>query len=506
MIKVQATAVKLWLKQPFHIAHGSSDYRENVFLRIEDGGKVAYGEAAVVPYYQVSKEAILQDLQQTITASMIRGRQSLEVLDRFKYRMSACAYSSAILSLQMQDATMSASGLLGCPNSKLVTKTSFTIAYDENLERMLSHIASCGFSTIKLKAGFADDLERIRIIRERFPNLAIRLDANQGWSYAQALDMMRQLKDLSIELIEEPMAGKPEQLSRLREVGGIPLLLDETVQNSEDLSRYADSVDGIVVKLAKSGGPQAAHALIEEASHRGLSVMLSCMVESSLALANALALAPLCRWIDLDAGLLLAKDVFSGLEYQNEVPLGSISSLVPEPALLEVFAQTPVTILDHDPLVVRDMQSVDIPACARIAAASKLAETYGFTEAGWVEKLSGALDEGVSLLFVAEQETEIVGFAWVHPRGTFLSAPYLRFIAVDDHAQGKGVGKRLLGEFETRTAALGKDLFLLVSDFNVPARKLYETQGYRIVGELKDFAIPGITEIVMVKKRAGTAT
>jgi len=149
---------------------------------------------------------------------------------------------------------------------------------------------------------------------------------------------------------------------------------------------------------------------------------------------------------------------------------------------------------------IRQIREEDIPVCAQLAKDLPLGKTYGFTEEGWIRKLTKARDEEGNLLFVAEEEGRLAGFAWVHTHGAFLAASYLRFLAVDPSFQGRGVGTLLLKEFEEQTRYLGKDWFLLVSDFNTGAQQFYEKHGYQRVGALPDFAKEGITEVIMVKK------
>lgn len=151
----------------------------------------------------------------------------------------------------------------------------------------------------------------------------------------------------------------------------------------------------------------------------------------------------------------------------------------------------------------RSMKDTDAPACAAIACASTIGERYGFKPDSLANTLVAALDAGGEM-FVAELDVRVVGFAWIDAHGAFSSAPYLRLIAVDEYLRGSGVGSVLLEEFERRTASVGRDWCLLVSDFNEKARAFYRAHGYREVGALPDFARPGITEIIMVKKRAAT--
>lgn len=150
------------------------------------------------------------------------------------------------------------------------------------------------------------------------------------------------------------------------------------------------------------------------------------------------------------------------------------------------------------------MTKEDAPVCAAIACASAIGERYGFQPATLAATLATALDSGGEL-FLAERRGKIAGkiagFAWIDPRGAFSSAPYLRLIAVDESLRGSGIGALLLAEFEARSASVGRDYCLLVSDFNQRAQAFYERQGYRKVGALEDFAKPGIAEIIMVKRR-----
>jgi ribosomal protein S18 acetylase RimI-like enzyme len=150
----------------------------------------------------------------------------------------------------------------------------------------------------------------------------------------------------------------------------------------------------------------------------------------------------------------------------------------------------------------RAMTEADTAACAAIACRSEIGRRYGFEPGPLAETLAAAIRNG-SELFVAELDGALAGFAWVDPRGAFSTAPYLRLIVVEESRRGTGVGAALLAEFEGRTASVGRDWCLLVSDFNAKACRFYERRGYRKAGELPDFARQGITEILMVKKRSG---
>ncbi len=149
-------------------------------------------------------------------------------------------------------------------------------------------------------------------------------------------------------------------------------------------------------------------------------------------------------------------------------------------------------------LAIRPMEEADTAPCATMAVDSEIGRRYGFSQDSMAGRLLTALKRGEDL-FVAEEEGKIEGFAWMDRRGAFSSAPYLRLIAVAPTARGSGVGSALLEEFELRGTEIGRDYCLLVSDFNVRAQDFYARHGYVEQGRLRDFAVRGITEVLMVK-------
>lgn len=146
--------------------------------------------------------------------------------------------------------------------------------------------------------------------------------------------------------------------------------------------------------------------------------------------------------------------------------------------------------------------------CAEIASESEIGKRYGFSAAGLAAKMKAGVEAG-AMVIVAETEGDeglidaghIKGFAWVDQKGAFGSSPYLKLIAVDPSLRGSGAGTILLAEFERRTASIGRVWTLLVSDFNDKAAVFYQRHGYERAGFLPDFAIQGVGEILMLKRR-----
>lgn len=149
-----------------------------------------------------------------------------------------------------------------------------------------------GCSTIKIKVAgsgtLADDVARVRAVREALPEARIRVDANAGWSLDEARDALRQLAPFDLEYAEQPVAVV-EDLARLRG-GPVKIVADESIRRAEDPYRVKelDAADAIVLKVQPLGGVRACLALAKEIE---LPVVVSSAVETSIGIAAGVALA-----------------------------------------------------------------------------------------------------------------------------------------------------------------------------------------------------------------------
>ncbi|HGY08939.1 MAG TPA: dipeptide epimerase [Oceanithermus profundus] len=304
----------LELAHPFRIAHGTSLTRTAVFVDL-DGG---LGEAAVVPYHGESVEAVTAYLEAARgrladAPSTLQGR--LARLPREGSRAARAALEMALFDLWGRALDAPLWRLFGLDPQR-APPTSFTLAVGSPEE--LAELAQrSGLPVLKLKVGTGDDLAALEAVRAARPDARLRADANGGWNLAQARDLIPELVRLGVEFLEQPLP--PEDRAAYAELRGrgLPLFADEPIKTVRDVVEWAPYVDGVVVKLAKSGGIAPARAQIETARALGLEVMLGCMVETRLAVGAAAHLAPLVEHADLDGPLLIQNDPFQGLAYDG---------------------------------------------------------------------------------------------------------------------------------------------------------------------------------------------
>lgn len=225
----------------------------------------------------------------------------------------------------------------------LVVATDVTLAagdLDDLAEAAAARVGE-GFTTLKVKVGTdaATDIERVRAIRSAVgPDIAIRLDANQGWSPTDAVAVIRALTaaDLGVEFVEQPVAGEDiEGLAWVRRRVDLPIMADESVYGLTDLRRAIrlDAADLVNVKLAKCGGLGVGATMLAEARDAGLGTIVGSMMETHVgvgAAASLVAAHPTSAVSDLDAAWWAqSAPVVGGPRYG---PAGTIA-LAPSPGL-----------------------------------------------------------------------------------------------------------------------------------------------------------------------------
>jgi ribosomal-protein-alanine N-acetyltransferase len=135
-------------------------------------------------------------------------------------------------------------------------------------------------------------------------------------------------------------------------------------------------------------------------------------------------------------------------------------------------------------------------ACARMMAES---EPWITLERGYDDSLEIIADPSREV-YLAAIGDEIAGFVVLEMSGAFVG--YVKSICVSPGWRGKGVGGRLMAFAEERIFSEAPNVFLCVSDFNEGARRFYERLGYEVVGELRDYIVPGRSEMLMRKSIA----
>jgi L-Ala-D/L-Glu epimerase len=315
-LSVEVTTLELPLVHPFKIARGEERVARSALLRVRWGELEGLGEATPASRYDESVESVIAYFNTHALATDDPYRMETLLHDGIPPSARA-GLDLALYDLIGKDLRKPLYALLGLDPAQTPI-TSFTIGIADP-ETTLAKVAEVGDHPIlKVKVGAgtpAEQIETIASIRQRYTG-TIRIDANEGWDVDTAVGILRELERFEIEFCEQPVpAGHPEQLRAIRERVAIPIVTDEDSLVASDLPALFGCVDGINVKLCKTGGIRGALAMIHTARAMGMKVMLGCMVESAIAATAAAHLSPLVDWADIDGPFLTAADPFSGVTY-----------------------------------------------------------------------------------------------------------------------------------------------------------------------------------------------
>jgi L-alanine-DL-glutamate epimerase-like enolase superfamily enzyme len=227
-----------------------------------------------------------------------------------------CALDIAFHDLCGKLAGVSVRELVGL-GSRAPEPTSVTVPISDPNAMVERTRKLAGYPIIKTKVGFDGDVDAIRAIREIFGG-RLRVDANEGWDVDDAVDRLQALAEFDIELCEQPIpANNLDGLRKVREASPIPIFADEDVCDSRDVARLHGSVDGVNLKVRKTGGLREFLRCVAVARTLEMGVMIGCDLESGIGITAGASVAPVADFVDLDGPLLLSEDPYPGLEYEG---------------------------------------------------------------------------------------------------------------------------------------------------------------------------------------------
>lgn len=317
-MQVDSVRIDLPLKKKFATASGAADVKSNYLTVLSNRYS---GEAAPSVAYGPSDEELRADLEKGV--DYIRGLDkvdlsTLEAIDHLPIDpLARSALMGMTLNYLSGESRRYAWELLGLA-TPLGIRSSFTIGVDRSSD-MIEAISASDYPIIKIKMGHEEDVLLLDAL-EKIKDKEIRVDANGGWSCAKAEEMLFHLGRIGVKIIEQPTridyVGEWQHLKKKE--SEVMLIADEGVNTVADFERISAGVDGINIKLEKSGGILEAIRLARRARQEQKSVMLGCMVESSVGISQAVYMSSLADYFDLDGPLLLEDDIARGIRYKRE--------------------------------------------------------------------------------------------------------------------------------------------------------------------------------------------
>ena len=328
--------VNLKKKFPLQISRGVHDKSQNLFVEILKDGITGWGESAPGKTEGAKTAQEVQAHLKRLLDTDIDNLSIHEIYQRGKeMEIPACAQAGIDIALwdwNSKKARLQLKELLGLPTPK--TPTSITVGINPPevvKERVEMILTNPDVKALKVKLGSPEGIEYDKLIYSQViestkkSNIAIRVDANGGWSVDEAKLMMKWLAERKAEYIEQPLVeGDEDKLKFLFDGRPLPIFIDESCRFAEDVANHYQYVDGVNLKLMKCGGITEALRILNVAKSHGLKTMIGCMSESSVSISAGAAITGIIDYVDLDSHYNLDPDPSEGPSMLNGITMNSM--------------------------------------------------------------------------------------------------------------------------------------------------------------------------------------
>ncbi|GAQ79174.1 hypothetical protein KFL_000250510 [Klebsormidium nitens] len=356
--KVNVQALNVPLLSPFTVASAVVEQVNNVAVQVMlSTGHSGWGEISIMPPITAEDQPFALDAAKRV-AQWLPGhaanpwqavlKEVAAHIPGHQYAAVRAGFEMALLDALAQSQEVPLWRFFGGASDRVTTDITIPICPPQEAAALAFTYKQQGFETIKTKVGKEpkDDIIRLRAIRFSHPQCRLILDANEGYTPNEALDVLRLLQDAGMSpiLLEQPVArddweGLKEVTQQANRVYGVSVAADESCRSAADARRIAENriANVLNIKLAKCGVAGALET-VAIAKEYGLELMMGGMVETRLAMgfaAHLVAGVGGFRYVDLDTPLLLASDPVQG-GYSASGPHYSLGSTTGHGASLAV--------------------------------------------------------------------------------------------------------------------------------------------------------------------------
>jgi len=346
------------LVRPFRTSFGTEVSKDVLLIEARTDVGVGWGECVAAPDPLYSHEfndaalLVLRDhLLPRILGRDLKAADMPALLGPVRgHPMARGALELAIVDAQLRHAGQSLASYLGATASAIPCGVSTGIPADGQIDTLITEVdgyVADGYRRVKLKIQPGWDIEPTRVIRERYPQIPLQVDANQAYSRAD-IDHLAALDAFDLLLIEQPIHEDDFLGHRLlAERMATPICLDESILSADSAESLIDygACEIVNIKAGRVGGYLAAKAIHDRCAQLGVPVWCGGMVETGIGRAANIALAAL-------PGFTLPGDTSSSTRFfatditeplimdadgMMQVPAGPGLGVTPIPELLDEF-------------------------------------------------------------------------------------------------------------------------------------------------------------------------
>jgi L-alanine-DL-glutamate epimerase-like enolase superfamily enzyme len=259
--RVKAWRLLLPLTRPYHLALGAIEAFETILIEASDGRRTGLGEATYLTGYTDETIDGAWDKVRELSA-LVAGKPLDAAREHLGSLLSAAPFTVTAFITAFDMLEQNALLRVDAP-TRVPLLTLLQAETETEIEREIAAAIERGFATLKIKVGFDVDADLRRVATMQRINrgrCALRLDANQGYSRADAIQFVTTLDPDAIELFEQPCDKADwDSAVAVARVSNVPMMLDESIYDSDDIARVAQlgAARYVKLKLMKAGSVDA---------------------------------------------------------------------------------------------------------------------------------------------------------------------------------------------------------------------------------------------------------
>ena len=322
--RIDLKLVRLPLVRPFRTSSSVKDHLDHILVRlVTDDGLIGWGETASPsdPYYCPETSETCWHLLKDFLGPLVLGRpwETIDDLLGYQALVKGNNFAKAGLEMAAWDLLARRDGvplarMLGGERSEILSGVSLGIEADTaSLFARIDQYLHEGYRRIKLKIAPWKDVEVVRAVRSRYPDIPLQVDANSAYTLDH-ISVLKQLDEFDLLLIEQPLPHDDIiDHATLQKALKTPICLDESIHSADDARKAIElgACRVINIKVSRVGGLHEAKRVHDVCQARGIPVWCGGMHEFGIGRAANVAISSL-------PGFTLPGDVSGSDKYYAE--------------------------------------------------------------------------------------------------------------------------------------------------------------------------------------------
>ena len=210
---VDLVTVKLPFVAPFGTSVYTWTHKEALLMRLESGGLTAWSECVSDPdpfYFYETNGTVRHIIKNFLLPLVEPGIGLGELEGRFRHvrghGMAKATVENGLLNLIALQKGQPLHELMGRPAKRIMSGISIGLKGSQaELLAAVEQAVAKKYGRVKMKVKKGQDIEWVRAVRDRFPDLPLMVDANGDYTLADTA-LLKQLDAFNLMMIEQPLS------------------------------------------------------------------------------------------------------------------------------------------------------------------------------------------------------------------------------------------------------------------------------------------------------------